>query len=83
MTKESFGKLFTSHTSSFILGFPQVLHGQLQVKIELDLFLLQVSKPGPELTRSLQSVDSQSTGTKIGCFRAIKYKFNSLRQKEF
>ena len=83
MTKESVGKFFTSHTNSFILSLLQVLLGQFQVKIELDLFLIQVSKPSPELARSLQSADCQSTGTEIGRFRAIKYKFRSLWENEF
>jgi hypothetical protein len=54
-------QVITSHGSRFILSLLQVLLGQLQVEIELDLFLLQFSKLGPELTRFLQSMNKTSS----------------------
>ena len=60
-------RVITSHRSSIILGLLKILLGQLQVKVEADLFLLQLSKPGPELTRFLRTANKthQSTETKF------------------
>ena len=59
-------RVITSHSSSIILGLLKILLGQLQVKVEADLFLLQLNKPGPELTRFLSANKThQSTETKV------------------
>ena len=50
-------QVFTFHTSYFVLGLLQVLLGQVQVKIELDLLPLEFGKLGYELTGFLKSVN--------------------------
>ena len=63
-------KIVTSHNGCFVLGLLQILLGQLQIEVDLNLFPLQFSKLGPELTRFLQPMDKahQSTETKTDGF---------------
>ena len=66
-------RVITSHSSIIILGLLKILLGQLQIKVEADLFLLQLSKPGPELTRFLWSANKarQSTETKVNLSKKV------------
>ena len=81
MSREPLGKLFTSHTSNFILSLLQILLGQFQIKIELNLCFIQVSKPSLEHARSLQSVDNQSTGTNIWLLLSDKIQVQFVMAK--
>ena len=49
----------TSHGGHFILGLLQVLVGEIQVELELDLLLLEGNILGPKFTRLLQSTTRQ------------------------
>ena len=55
-------QVVTFRTSCFVFGLLQVLIGQFQVKVELSLLLLEISKFGDELTGFLKSAKRYISG---------------------